>query len=308
MMLCLLAFSGCGIEGSSNVQAIKFLQDVYYVDLNESRFLDYKVYPSTSSDYVASFALGNDYITESKYFEFNNGTVKVISDKFTSIVVNVRINELSDSCEVRLREYPSNISFENSSYQIAQGSVQTLQVKGLFEEGEKLCDSEQFNYKVTSSNPSVIEVIDQSRLLVSSTGRSGVAEISVEILNGQGESKNLKTKTNFVVQKNIDSSFATFGNNVIKDNDILEISCDENEKFIINARYFDTEMNLLKNSGFNIFLSNQNVAFVSEENSQKYIVLSGEGQVKITLISTGIKQDGLPEKITFTLKVHFSEP
>lgn len=305
-ILSLFVFAGCGTEGSSTVQAILFVKDVYYVDYNVETFLDYKVYPATSSSYAVAFSLGSDYITESQYFKFEKGLVKVLDRRFTSIVVNVKINELQDTCEVRLREYPSEIAFVNSSEKIYENGVKTLEIAGIFSDGKRNCYQDEFNYKITSSNPSVVEVLDSQNLLVASTGKSGESDITVEILNSAGESQDLVATTKIVCENNIAGSFAFFGKNVVKNNAELNIVANAGDQFVTAVRYFDEDQFLIESSDFLVLLSTDKVLSLSEENGKRVLTVIGEGTVTITLQSTGINMNKVPSKITFKVNVQFS--
>lgn len=306
MVASLFMLAGCGTEGAGTAQAILFVKDVYYVDYNVETFLEYKVYPATSTDYVATFSLGSDYITEAQYFNFKNGKVRVSDKRFTSIVVNVKLNDLQDSCEVRLREYPSEIAFEKASEILFEGGVKTLEVDGIFSEGRRKCYQDEFNYKITSSNPSVIEVLDSANLLIASTGKSGSSDITVEILNSVGESQDLVATTKIVCENNIADSFAVFGNTVVKDKAELELSANAGDSFVVAVRYFDLQQFLIDTSDFNILLSNQNVLEISEKNGKKVLTVKKEGTVQIILQSTGVNTSGVPSKITFKVTVQFS--
>lgn len=305
-ILSLFVFAGCGTEGSSTVQAILFVKDVYYVDYNVETFLDYKVYPATSSSYAVAFSLGSDYITESQYFKFEKGSVKVLDKRFTSIIVNVRINELQDSCEVKLREYPSEIAFLNSSEKLYEDGVKTLQVAGVFKSGTRNCYQDEFNYKITSSNPSVVEVMDSQNLLIASTGKSGESDITVEILNSAGESQGLSATTKIVCENNITDSFAVFGKNVVKNNAEINLISNLGDKFVTAVRYFDDEQFLIESSDYLVLLSNDDILILSEENGKRVLTVLGEGTVTVTLQSTGINKDKVPSKITFKVNVQFS--
>lgn len=306
LIASLFVFTGCGTEGAGTVKAILFVKDVYYVDFNVDTFLEYKVYPATSANYAVTFSLGSDYIEEAQYFKFQKGNVRVSDKRFTSIIVNVKVNDLQDSCEVRLREYPTEISFEKSSEILFEGGVKTLEIDGIFSSGLRKCYQDEFNYKITSSNPSVIEVLDSANLLVASTGKSGSSDITVEILNSVGESQDLVATTKIICENNISDSFAVFGNTVVKDKAELEFSGSVGDKFNVAVRYFDLQQFLIGTSDFSVLLSNQNVLAYSEENGKKVLTVIGEGSVQIILQSTGVNTDGVPSKITFKVNVQFS--
>lgn len=304
--ISLFAFAGCGTEGASAVKAIFFVKDIYYVDLNVETFLDYKVYPATSSGYEATFSLDNDYIDDSRYFKFSNGSVLVTGEKFSGIVVHVNINDIKDSCEVKLREYPSQIEFEQSTQTLVGGGVKTLELKGKFKSGIRNCGQGEFNYKIKSSNPSVIEIVDSENLVIASTGKGGSSDVTVEILNAKGESCGLVATTKIECQNNISDSFAVVGNSVVKNNSQLDLIARGGENFVVGVRYFDAEQFLIDGIDFDVLLSNHNVFEVSEQDGKKVLTVIGEGEVKVTIQSTGVNTSGVPSKIVFKITVQFS--
>lgn len=305
-VVSLFALTACGTEGSSVVQAILFVKDVYYVDLNVETFLDYKVYPATSTGYEASFMLDNTYTADASYFTFKNGTVLVSDSRFSEIVVNVRINDKQDSCKVKLREYPTNVEFEKSSETLYCGGVKTLELKGLFSDGVRNCLQSEFNYKITSSNPSVVEVLDSENLLVASTGKSGSSDITVEILNSKGESKGLVASTKIDCQNNIAESFAVMGQNVLKNNAELQLSAVLGDRYNVGVKYFDAENFLIEDVDFDILFNNEEVFAIAEESGRKVLTVIGEGEVSVTIQSRGVNSDGVPSKIFFKITVQFS--
>lgn len=304
----LLTFTGCDVEGSSTMQGLYFVKDVYYVDLNVDTFLDYKVYPSTASDYIVSVEIDKTDPVLSQYYNISNGIIRIYNKDFgdKSIQVNLKSNEFEDSCLVKLREYPTSISFNSATQNIVAGGLKTLEIEGVFKKQSRLCYEDEFNYKITSSNPSVVQVIDSDRLLVASTGRMGESDITVEILNGKGEDLSLKAKTTIRCENNISYSFATVGNDVVKNKDEIVVSNGAGSRMPVAVKYFDNKNFLLENDKFTVQLSNNSVLHLTTENGKTYLTVLGEGKVKVTLVSTGVNANGLPDKITFTVNVQFS--
>jgi len=302
LALSLFVFSGCGTEGSSGVQAIKFVKDVYYVDYNESTFLDYKVYPHTAGGYMVTFS-HSDYITESQYFSFSNGTIKVIDKRFSGISVNVSIGDLKDTCEVKLRQYPRSIAFKESLGTLKSGSVKTLEIMGDFLGEQRALLPGEFNYRITSSDASVIKVIDSERLLVGSTGRRGESELTIEVLNGRGVSQNLKASIRLSVEENVSESFVILGQNVVKDGDNIELSLELYDEIGLLVNYFDADSFLIENAQYTVLLSCDNVLERVEREGKTVLIAKGAGEVKITLVSSAVDQAGLPLKTTLNVKV-----
>lgn len=314
-LLCMMSafvFVGCGTKGSSDVQGVFFVKDVYYVDYNVETFLEYKVYPATSSNYAVNLALGRNYVTESKYFDFNNGTVRVKDKAFSTIKVNVGINEFQDSCEVRLREYPRKISFAEKTTKVQAGRVLTLEIDGVFDSGDRKCNPDEFNYLITSSDPSVVEIVDSANLVVASTGKSGESDIRVEILNSLGESQNLVATTKLVCRNNVADTFVIFGETVIKNNAQLNIATEKDVSFDVQVFYFDKNDFLISDADFDILLSNNDVFDVVEDKDGKHLVVKEqkdnevfEYEVKVTLYSNEDNTSGLPTKVVFNIKVTY---
>lgn len=315
----LLLFAGCGIEGGTQPTGIEFVREVFYVDYNVSTFLDYKVYPSTAvKDYV-TYDLEADYTLEDS-FEFRNGAIKVTDSNFTSIIVKARLNSLEASCEVKLKEYPTIISLDSNPTTIDAGLVKYLDLVGSFKNGPRSCGNAEFEYRITSNNPSVIEVVDESNLSIRSTGRSGEATITVKIYNSVGEEMTgLSDSITLSVIDSIESSYATFGNLfVIKDGDQTTITIEEGQEALeekISIRYFSSRDFLIKLADFDVLLSNDNVFEVVNKADGVYlklkdkaaIELDGENKaaVVLTLRSTATDQSGSLVSIQTTIYVQF---
>ena len=317
-IVSLLLFTGCGIEGGTQPSGIEFVRDVFYVDYNVSTFLDYKVYPSTADNEYVSFELEADYTLEDS-FEFRNGSIKVTDSNFTSIIVKAKLNSLEDSCEVKLKEYPTSVDLGDAEGTINAGLVKYLDFKGQFESGIRSCEAGEFNYKITSNNPSVIEVVDESKLSIRSTGRSGEATISVKIYNSVGQEMiGLGDSVKLTVVDAIESSYATFGNLfLIKDGETKTIELEKGtvleEK--ISVRYFSSRDFLIELTDYEVLLSNDNVFEVVTKPDGTYLKLKDEANivldadekasVVLTLRSKTTDANGMPVRIQTTIVVQF---
>ena len=281
----LLLFAGCGIEGGSQPTGIEFIREVFYVDYNVSTFLNFKVYPSTAvKDYV-TYELEADYTLEDS-FEFKNGAIRVTDSNFSSIVVKARLNSLEDSCEVRLKEYPTIINLDSNSDTIDAGLVKYLDLVGIFDSGTRSCENAEFEYRITSNNPSVIEVVDQSNLSVRSTGRSGEATITVKICNSVGqEMVGLSDSITLKVVDSIESSYATFGNLFVINNgetNTIEIPVgQESLEEKISIRYFSLRNFLIELTDFDVLLSNDNVFEIVTKADGIYLKLKDKATMEL---------------------------
>lgn len=305
-IFCLLILTGCGVEGSTIPRGIKFTKDIYYVDLNVDSYIDYKIYPSTVPSAEVSYSIDDDY-TEARYYTFKNGWINVNNVSFSGLKIFVSLNDLTDSADVKLRKYPSSVSFDSETQDVFAGSYLSLRLKGVFDDGTRYCENSEYIYSVTSSNSSVVEVVDESRLLVKSTGRRGKSEITVKMLNSAGKEVNLSAKTTVVVDEKIEESFATLGSDItIKNNTNYTLIGSVGTKLVINARYFNSEGYLIELSDFYVFSNNDNAVKVTVLDGKKYLEITGEGESKITLQSLGVMDDGLPCKLVFNISVQFS--
>ncbi len=307
IFLCsLFLFAGCGIQGSSNATGIEFVCDVFYVDYYVPFFLDYKVYPSTAEDVYITYDIENDYTLES-YFNFTDGSITVIDNRFTSIKVKIKVNDLEDSCEVRLKEYPTSISLDKSSDVVYGGLVYALDVQGVFSDETRYLGNGEYNYKITSSNPSVIEVISEDRLLVQSTGRRGNSKITVQICNSANqEMTGLSASINLEVEQAVEEAYATFGNSyILTDGKVIDCQLAEDSEQKIAVRYFDSLGYLIELADFDCYLSNDNVFELVSGDGGYYLKVIGEGEVVVTLQSKGVCSDGTPSRIQVTMHVQF---
>ena len=278
----LLLFTGCGIEGGSQPTGIEFVREIFYVDYNVSTFLDYKVYPSTAAREYVSYEIEADYTLEDS-FEFRNGAIKVTDSNFSSVKVKAKLNSLVDTCRVMLKEYPTSVNLGDATDTINAGLIKYLDLKGQFKDGVRTCENDEFVYKMTSSNPSVIEILDEKTLAVRSTGRSGEATVSVKIFNSAGqEMYGLSDSVLLKVVDAIDSSYATFGNVfVIKDGVSQTIQIEEGntleEKIFV--RYFSERNFLIELTDFEVLLSNDNVFEIVNKADGVYLKLKDRAEI-----------------------------
>lgn len=302
----LFIFAGCGIQGGANATGVEFVRDVFYVDYSVSTFLDYKVYPSTAENVYATYFIEDD-IDINSFFNLRNGAVIVTDKRFTSIVVRIRVNDFEDTCEVRLREYPTSVYFSAEQDMVDGGLVYSLDLYGMFSSGERHLENDEYNYVVTSSNPSVIEVVSQERLLVKSTGRRGSSRITVQVCNSAGqEMQGLSASITLNVNQAIEESYATFGDKfVMVDGGERSLSLSVGDENKIDALFFDKQGFLLEQVGFNCYLSNDEVFELVYQNDEYILRVIGEGEVTLTIQSKGSNGAGEPVRIQYKFQVQF---
>ena len=315
-LLSVFTLSACGVEGSSAATGVKFTKETFYVDLGIKTHLDYKVYPSSAKNYAISFNDIGDY-SESSYYTFDNGWILVNNRRFTELKVSISLNNYTHNTTVKLRKYPSSISFESGKDIIFSGAYKTLQLEGIFDDGngsvQRFCENGEFNYKVTTSDPSVISVEDSEALLVKSTGKHGESEITVNVLNGAGEKvSGLEAKIILVVKESIADAVVSVGNYIVKDGVSYTYVGNGEHEFDVAVRYFSQNEFLLEDSNFYIISDNEDAVEVIDgegvnptkklkfkfpevsENPEESAITA-----KITMQSKEKKEDGLPYKIVF---------
>ena len=332
MLMCLISlsiFTGCGLEGSPAATGIKFTNAVYdeteqanviYVDVNVDTFLEYKVYPSSAKNYVVYWDRTKDS-SENKY-NFQNGHIRVKDASFTKMEVTVRLNEYSDSAFVKLREYPSKIFYKEESENIVQetifaGTYKEIQLSGSFNDfGNRNLKNGEYQYAVTSSDPSVVEVVDSVNMLLKSTGRKGQSDITVKILDSAGQEKQgLSTTFRMNVKENIADAYVTVGGEVVSDGQTYQYyvsPSDLSQELQIDVRYFNEKLLLLSDEKFIVLSSDESVVkvnvtesgytlkFVKEETSD----FVKEGKSDIIIQSANMRSDGTPYKVKFTIRVN----
>lgn len=314
-LISIFAFAGCGVKGGSMAMGVEFVKDVFYVDYNVNTFLDYKVYPITADNVYVNFEVENDLSIE-KYFSFKDGYVKVVNKRFTSIKVTAKLNEHTDVCEVKLKEYPQSISFNETVDYVNAGSVYPINLQGVFDDGVKTCKDQQFNFKLESSNPSIIEVLSEDDLLVRSTGRRGQAELTVKILDASNQEKSgLEATMTLKVVENINTAFITLGNETLKNNDVLNLELSSSEEKRIKALYFDEYNVLNKMTSYTVYLSNDYLFDLKQDSNGYYLKVKEleplpDGMyysVKLTIQSEAVDSAGNPHKIDVQINVQILE-
>jgi len=305
-LISLFAFAGCGVQGGTIATGIEFVRDVFYVDYNVETFLDYKVYPSTAKEVFVTYDIRDESSIRS-YYSFTDGYVKITNSKFTSINVTAKLNTYEDTCEVRLREYPSSVTFATTTDEVVGGLVYSLDLIGAFIDGNRACENDEFVYKIKSSNPSVIDVISEERLLVKSTGRRGESRITVQICNSNNEEiTGLTASITLKVVDAISECFATFGNDfVITDGLEKDISSTINQEYKIDVKYFDESGYLIELADFDCYLSNDDVFEIVKKSDGIYLKVVGEGEVVLTIQSNTVDTTGNPVRIQSNLQVQF---
>lgn len=315
MFVCsLFIFAACGIQGGDDVVGIKFVRDVFYVDYEVSTFLDYKVFPATAKGYYTNLAIvGVDDGLDGAY-TLTNGyvTVKRPSTqreeaelvKIFSLKVQISVGNYSDTCEVRLREYPSSITAASSHDSAVGGTEYQIDVKGVFNSGERSLLEGEFNYKVTSSDESVILVSDEQNLRVKSTGRKGSATVTVQVLTGENKPvEGLKASITLDVEAAANDCFVNLGNLRLEDGGQYSIPYAQGQRYELGVRYYDEEGILISLADYTISIDGSDVLIETLEQNRRYLRIIGRGTATIRIQSNGVDAEQKPLKMTFKITV-----
>ena len=111
--------TGCGATPSSKLTGILFDTmkydeetglPVFEVDKGVSTELEYKIFPSSAAGYKVYFDPVTKGTSENtSRFTFKDGTINVNDENFEEIQYKVRAGKYSDTCIIRLKEYPVEI-------------------------------------------------------------------------------------------------------------------------------------------------------------------------------------------------------
>jgi len=293
-MTSLIVFAGCGYSGGSTVTGIAFSSPVYYVDRNVPFKLNYRIFPSSAdtSNYSVYFET-HDTVNLGKYsLNHTEGIITVTNRNFTSIEVGVKCGILTDTCKIYLKQYPERVYFNDSTVELSAGAITELVAYSEFADGTKRFDTSFYNIVATSSDPTVVTVVDSSKLLVKSTGRRGNATISFKVCNSDGQQVgNLESSVNVSISNNVEGSIIKLGNNYIRDfSQIIELSSVKNEEISINPLFLDKDGYVVSDENYSIISMNDKVATIIEEQGEYRIKILDAGNAKI-VVSSGVYDD-----------------
>ena len=223
ILICLTLFLfsafvlvGCGVTGNSTIVALSFSKPVFYLDLNCETQLSFKAYPITAKNYKVSYSTSRE-----GGFTLNNGTMKITEAvNFKPVLVTIKSGNYQDSCYVVRKSYPSQIAICHNDltslkYNEAQDVTQEITImsntstsftlmgkfRSYFDEesaqeknyatsdpaAEHEVSPEIFNFKMESSNPTVVSVSsDPKQLSVKANEGVGSAYVTIYLADSNG--------------------------------------------------------------------------------------------------------------------------
>ncbi len=325
--------SACFGKGSSDITGIRFVQDVYELDVGTPTKLEYKLYPSTAS--VSSLnwdVISNDEnINIAGKYNIVNGVFTILNNSvdaqssFPECTIKVSyLDQFSDTCIVRVKQYPTELSLSCNEY-LNSGGVGNLSLSGYINGKWQDINSASYSLLVESDNPSVIDVENSEELIVYSTGKIGKATITVTILDSSHNKiitssypDGVSTSTTISVVDYVDKAIVLLTGQqeflnintsyTDADTEAVPYSVDSSSQIIVyllssTGEYLNT-LNLTAS------LDSNNIASISKNDNHDGINLGGEyclfslnfsttGTVRVEISCDGVLQNGDPVKFIF---------
>lgn len=319
--------SACGATPSSEITGIMFDSlkydeatgfSVFEIDKGVTTDLTYKIFPSSASGYKVYFdPIDKGTAENSSRFTFQDGKITINSNNFEDVRYKVRVGEFSDTCIVRLKQYPIEISTDETNVTLNTLDVKAINVKAKFMNSAGVVTSRNitendFNFLVETSDETIINVPNENRLKFCPV-RNGSAEakITVTLLNGQGEKTDLAFEINVKVEQNISQAFVIMSGSdkFVNSGDSVELNYsgleDENGYKAVKFSVYpvNTSNVLTIVSDYSVYLSSKKFAKLSDDG--KYILINGSVEndynLKIKIVYEGLTTK---DHSTFTIDIN----
>ena len=322
--------TACGATPSSEITGILFDSmkydeatgvSVFEIDKGVTTNLKYKIYPSSASGYKVYFdPIDKGTAENSSRFTFKDGSITINSNNFEDVRYKVRVGDYSDTCIIRLKQYPIEISTDESEIVLNTFDVKAINVRAKFVNSAgvvttKNITENDFNFLVESSDETIIDIPNKNRLKFSPfRNEAAEATVKVTLLNGSNESTGLSFEIKVKVVQNVSDSFVIMSgiDKFVKNNDSVEINYSDLEtengfkalKFKIYA--LNTNKVLVKDeNNYSIYLSIKKFAKLSDD--EKYVLINGsveDGYVlKLRVIYSGLT---MGDSSTFSVNINIT--
>ena len=309
LSICFLSFifAGCGVTPLNKVQSVRFVSEKYEVrddgiryavfeaDLNREIELKIKLTPSSWSGYqvkIQDHILGD---TDTNKTRINRRDNKVVirEEEFEYATYKVSLDENRyDYCVVYLKKYPTGIGLlneagdgfiENPKIYLPIGSSIKLEPYGLFGDQMKRLVEGEYNYELSSNNPTAVKVEDSKLFTISAVKQSVGKTTVVFKLKNQSQEDKFEFSVDVFVIENASASqsftyiygtdkFLTNNSNITVDKTTLEV--EDNFYLIGYENYlFSSAGNYVFNEQAIITCNSQSVVI---NNSNKTIKLSDD--------------------------------
>lgn len=319
----LFLFAGCTHKAGTAVTGIAFKQSIFYFDLNVPTKLEYKILPSSASYHEPTITLDNEFL-DNRISSYNGlkDTFIINDESFESAKFTIKYSTGSgvtyeDTCEVRLKEYPTHVYVgsgnsdldENSKFYISSRGIAQIPLLGLFGSEEKTLDTSYYKFVVASSDSTVITVENQQNIVVKSTGKQGKATINIKVVASDGSKikDGLEENVDVIVNNNVSNCtlFTTYENNesekvstIYRDLKTSETefrfdNSIKNNTYIIEPVLLDSDGYVVENIGYTIVSLNEEVIKVVDNGDGTFsLVALTSGQTDVLITSNGYGGDG----------------
>lgn len=311
--------SACGATASGTVTGIKFTPNDYdengtplfWVDEGVTTTLDYSVYPSSASGYRVYFdPVGTGTSGNSLLYNFKNGKITVTDNKFEEVRYKIRVGNFTDTCIIRLKEYPKKIYTEETDVVLNSDGYYDIVVKGDFKNVQDvetlgvILGQDDYSFLVETEDETIVSVPNENRLKFIAIRQNGTASTNVKVtmLDCSGKKReDLSFKIKVTVVQNISTckivmsgvdTFVENNDEVTVDFNKLE-DADEVGYKLLNMDFYPINTNgqLDIQENYEIVLSKD----------REYVTLSEDG--KSLLIKNTVA--GLSDGFNINLKVYF---
>lgn len=308
MLPFVMLLTGCGATPINNVKAVYFESNLYdeetgyaifEVDLNIETELKFKINPSSWSGYKPTYAVikfGESEKNRSR-FRLEYGKIIVLESTFEEITVRIEVNGLSDTCIVRLKQYPTEIYLtqdtrltECNDYINANGTY-NIHIFGKFvtkdavtketvEEIREITD-DIYKFNVESADDTIIYVLDSSRLKVCALkSKIESTTVTIKLLDTTGNLKDnsekfiLKLKLSIVLPPS--TSYVKFDcyNKFITNGDEIDLdltALNLGTEVIGNSTYYTFDYIVELFSSMGVYISSEEYTITATSNQDSFI-------------------------------------
>ena len=298
--------TGCGATPSNEITGIAFDSMIYdeetglpvfEVDKGLETSLTYKIYPSTAVGYRVYFdPVDKGTAENSSRFTFQDGVITVNSNSFEDVRYKVRAGDFSDTCIIRLKEYPVEIFTDETTIIANKGEVVPINVKAKFINDLGVVSirnitEKDFDFLVETSDETMVKIENSERLkFFPVRNNSTMAEVSVTLLNGNGEPTNMSFKINVQVVQNVKSAFVEVSgvDSFVENNGIAKVNFEALEEDLEDSNYKKIDFNIYPINVGNLLIED-NFEYSVYVTSKKYAKVTRDG--KSVLMKKTVNED-----------------
>lgn len=326
--------SGCGATPKNEALGIHFESydyddatgyAIFEVDLLKATKLTYKINPSSWSGYAITYAVKECSDQNLSRFNLENGIITVEDEKFQEIKIDIYVNGYSDTCIVRLKQYPTSIYLEETDVVLGAGSSYTINPIGRFvdafgAEYEKPLLEYSYNFLVETEDETIVNVPNENRLKIVSVRKNNDAtKINITLLNREGVpyGDSFKLTINVTIVENAGDSRTDISghNGFVKDGDTITINANNleksGEKYVLRYKnyLFSSQNLLIEQDNVKINCTSDNVRYVETDSENKTIYVQKGRDASLTfslnMWSNMNKTDGSVYVASFVIVIYF---